>query len=187
MSESAPRSVAKKPGTLCCAPRHRRHGVRLDIDEPAVDLAIGRPAVDGGDRLLERPVVEHGAVDERGRGGIDAGAHLVLEAFGDELRPPRPARLPLDQHLVHLDDPRRRKGARKRRGRAGGKGETRRVVEVEVALDFAGRELAVGELQQVVVLDLVDQRRIVDLDEPFVAEIVGERDEQVELLAARQQ
>ena len=60
--------------------RDRRRRVRIDVDEPAIDLAIGRPAVDRRDRLQERPVVEHRAVEEGCRGRIDVGAQMGREA-----------------------------------------------------------------------------------------------------------
>ena len=142
ISDMAPRSVAKKPGTPAARRHRRRRGMRFDIDEPAVDLPIGRPAMDRRDRLLERPVVEHRAVDERGRGRVDLGLQVMPKGLGDELGAPRPGRSRVGHHLVHLDDPRRRKGARKRRGRARRKGERGRIVEIEVALDLAVRSAA---------------------------------------------
>ena len=42
MSDIAPRKVEKKPGTSRRTGVRRRCRVRLDIDQPAIDLAIGR-------------------------------------------------------------------------------------------------------------------------------------------------
>ena len=95
MSDIAPRSVAKKPGTLSRRRRHRRRRMRVDIDQPAVDLAIGRPAVDRRDRVLERPVVEHRAVDEGRRRRVDVGLQVLGKLVGDEFRAPRPGAEPL--------------------------------------------------------------------------------------------
>ena len=95
--------------------------------------------------------------------------------------------LPLRHHLVHLHDPRRREGAGKRGGRARGKGEARGIVELEIALDVAVGVPPIGEVQHVVMIELVDERRIVNLHELLIAVVVGQRDEQVEQLAGRQQ
>ncbi len=147
-SESEPRRVAKKPGTLSHSLFRGSRRVRVDIDQPAVDLAIGRPAMDRRDRLLERAIVEHGAVEEGGRGRVDAGTQMVREAAGHEAGSPRPAGAALRQHLVHLHDPGRRKGARKRRGGTRGKSETGGIIEIEIALDLAARAAAVDEMQR---------------------------------------
>ena len=107
--------------------------------------------------------------------------------LGDELGAPRPGPLPLRHHLVHLHDPRRRKGAGERGGRACGKGEARGIVELEIALDLAVGVAAIVEVQNVVMVELMDERRIVDLHQLLVAVIVGQGDEQVEQLAGGKQ
>ena len=86
--------------------------MRLDIDQPPVDLPVGGPAVDRGDRELERPVVEDGAVDEGRHRRIDVGAQMVLERLGDEFLAARPGRPSQRDRLVHLDNPGRRECAR---------------------------------------------------------------------------
>ena len=53
--------------------------MRLDIDQPPVNLPVGGPAMDRRDRELERPVVEHRAVNERCHRRIDVGAQVMLE------------------------------------------------------------------------------------------------------------
>src|SRR5215831_20540684 len=151
--------------------------MRIDVDQTAIHLAKRRPAVDRRNRLLKWPVVEHRAVEKRGRGRIDAGAQVVWKALGDEFRAPRPAAFPLHHYLVHFHDTRRRECARERRGRARGEGETRRVVEVEVTRDLAVREPPVAKVQYVMVVALMDERRIVDLHELLITIIVGQRDE----------
>src|SRR5499427_10304521 len=161
--------------------------MRIDIDQTAIDFAKRRPAVDRRNRLLKWPVVEHRAVEKRGCGRIDAGAQVVWKGLGDEFRAPRPAAFPLRHHLVHFHDSRRRKGARERRGRTRGEGETRRVVEAEVALDLAVRVPPVAEVQYVMVVALMDEWRIVNLHELLITVIVGQRDEQVERLAGGEQ
>ena len=155
--------------------RHLGRRMRVDVDQPPVDLPIGRPAVDRRDRHLERPVVEHRAVDERHRGRIQAGPQMGMKATRDELGPPRPGVPTLRDHLVHLDDPRRRKCARERRGGARREGEAGGARQLEVALDLAARVAPVVEMHEVVMLLLVDQRRIVDLNELVMAVIVGQR------------
>ena len=55
-----------------------------------------------------------------------------------------------------------------------------RIVELEIALDVAVGVPAIGEVQHVVMIELVDQRRIVDLHQLLVAVVIGQRDEQVE-------
>ena len=88
--------------------------MRVDIEEAPVDLAISRPAMDRGDRLLKRPIVEHGAVDKRYRRGIDACANMVGETIGDELGAARPAAMPFGATTSSISsDPRRRESARK--------------------------------------------------------------------------
>ena len=61
-----------------------------------------------------------------------------------------------------------------------------RVVELEVALDLAVRVPAIGEVQDVMMIEFMDQRRIVDLHELLVAVIIGQRDEQVERSGRRE-
>ena len=86
-------------------------------------------------------------------------------------------------HLVHLHDPRRWKGARERGGRACGDGEARGVVELEIAFDLAVGVAAIVGVPNVVMVELMDERRVVDLHELLVAVIVRQGDEQVEQLA----
>ena len=169
------------------APCRRRRRVRVDIDQAPIDLAIGRATMDRGDRFLERPVVEDRAVEKGGGRRIDIGAQVIGKFVGDELGAPRPVALPLRHHLVHFHDPRRRKGAGERRGRARGEGETGRIVQIELALDLAVRPPPIGEVQDVVVIELMNERRIVDLHQLLIAVIVGQRDEQVERQAGGQQ
>ena len=54
------------------------------------------------------------------------------------------------------------------------KGQPRRVVEIEVAVDLAGQAPAVAEVQQLKVLDFVDHRWIVNCHLLVVAVIVGQ-------------
>src|SRR5947207_13752063 len=61
---------------------------------------------------------------------------MVVEGPFDKFGAPRPAGLPLGNQIVHLHDPRRREGARERRGGARGKGERGGVAEIEIALDL---------------------------------------------------
>ena len=89
--------------------------------------------------------------------------------------------------LVHLGDLRRRERARKGRGGAGGKSQRRRVFQVEVAQDAAVPAALVAKLQDVPVLQLVDHGRGVDRKPPLVAELVGQRHEQLEALVRGQQ
>ena len=70
----------------------------------AIADAIGRPAMDRRDRKLERPVVEHGAVDERHRRRIDAGVLVMPERFCHERVAPRPCPAALRDDLVDLRD-----------------------------------------------------------------------------------
>ncbi len=165
------------------ARRRLRRRMRIDVDKPSVHFAISRPAVDRLDRLLERPVVEHGAVEKRGGRGIDAGTQMVGKTVGDEIGPARPGGVALGHQLVHLDDARGRKRAGKRGGRARGEREARRVVEAELALDLAIGAPAIGEMQHVMMVALADQRRIVDLDGLLIAVEIGHRHEQVEGMA----
>src|SRR5262249_55391209 len=79
-----------------------------------------------------------------------------------------------------------REGARERRGRARGEGESRRIVEAEVALDLAVRVPPVGKVQYVVVVALMDERRGVNLYELLVTLIGGQRDEQIERFGGEQ-
>ena len=88
--------------------------------------------------------------------------------------------------FVHFHDPRRRKRPGDGRGRARGKRESGGIVEAEVALHGAAQP-AIAELQDVVVIDLVNERRIVDLHQLLIAVVVGDRHEQVERLAGRKQ
>ena len=67
------------------------------------------------------------------------------------------------------------------------KASARRVVEIEVALDLAVGPAPVGEMQHVAMLQLVDERRIVDLDKLPIAVVIGQRHEQIEAVAGRQQ
>src|SRR3984893_11143047 len=78
-------------------------------------------------------------------------------------------------------------GAAARRVGRRGEGASRRVVEAEVALDLAVRVPPVGKVQYVVVVALMDERRIVNLYELLITVIVGQRDEQVERLAGGEQ
>ena len=143
--------------------------------------------MDCRDRDLERPIVEDRAVDERRRRRVDVGLQMLLELSADELLPARPGGAPLRDQLVHLHDLRRRKGARKGRGGARRKGEAGRIVQPEIAFHLAVGPPPIAEAQHVVMLQLVNERRIVDLDELPVAVIVGERDEQIQGVAGRQQ
>ncbi len=79
----------------------------------------------------------------------------------------------LRHQRIHVDDARRWKRARKRRGSAGRKGEPRRVVEIEIAVDFAGQAASVSEMQQLKVLDFMNDRWIMDRHLLIVPMIVG--------------
>ncbi len=167
--------------------RGRRRRMRVDVDQPAVDLAVGRPAVDRRNGLLERPVVEDRAVEERGFRRIDAGLQVTGKSVRDEPRPLRPVAQPLGDDLVHLDDTRRWKRTRERRGRARRKGKSGRIVEFEVAVDFSTGMAMVGKMQNVVVIELVNQRGIVNLNKLLVAVIIGDGHEQIERMTGRKQ
>src|SRR6476661_10662722 len=156
--------------------------MRIDVDETAIDLAKRWPAVDCRDRFLKRAVVEYRTVKKRYRCRVDAGAQMVGEGFRDEFRAPRPAAVPLRQDFVHFHDPRRRKGARKRGRRPRRKGESRRIVEAKVALELPVRMPLVGKTKNMVVIALVDERRIMNLHELLITVVVGQRHEQVERL-----
>ena len=159
--------------------------MRINVNQTAIDLTERRPAVDRRDRFLKRAVVEHRAVEERYRCWVDAGAQMIGKGLRDEFRAPRPASAPLRHQLVHFHDPRRRKGARERGRRPRRKGESRRIVEAKIALDLAVRVTPVGKAKNVVVITLVDERRIVNLHELLITVVVGQRDEEVERLAGR--
>src|SRR5262249_4475399 len=88
--------------------RYQRR-VRVDIDEAAIDLAVGRSAVDRGNRLAEWPIIENRPVDERAHGGGEGGAQMARGAAFQELEPPRPGIVPLRRNPVHFDNARRRK------------------------------------------------------------------------------
>ncbi len=164
-----------------------RRGVGIDIDEPPVHLAVGRAAVDRRNRLAEGAVVEHGAVDEAGCRRIEIGADVALEIALEEILASWPFLAELREQLINLGDLRRRKRARKRRGRARGEGECRRVVECEIAFDLAARPPPVVEVQYLAVLKLLNERRIVDLDALQIAVIVGDGNEEIEILARGQE
>jgi hypothetical protein len=111
----------------------------------------------------------------------------MTKGLGDEIDAARPSGLLVGDHRVHLNDPRRWKGARKRRGCAGRKGERRRIIEVEITLDVTVGATTIAELQHMMMFQLVDQRWIVDLNELVIAVIVGKRHEEVERMSRRQQ
>jgi hypothetical protein len=46
-------------------------GQWIDIEQAPVYLAVGRPSLNGRNRLSERPVVEYAAIDKAGFGWID--------------------------------------------------------------------------------------------------------------------
>ena len=48
-------------------------GIGFEIEQPPVDLEFGAAALDRGDHMAERLVVEHAAVDEVGRGRVRVG------------------------------------------------------------------------------------------------------------------
>ena len=102
------------------------------------------------------------------------------EGARDEVIALRPSRALLRHHLVHLHDPRRRERAGKRRRGAGREGQRRCIVEIEIAFHLAVGAAPIGELKHEMVVELVDQRRIVDLNQLMIAVIVGQRHEQVE-------
>ena len=137
-------------------------GFGVDENKPPVDVTIGGAIMDCRDRLAERPVVEHRAIDERSGDRIDIGAQVTLEIAHDELLAPRPRRAAAGKERVHLEDLRRRKRAGKARRRARGERESRRVVQGEVALHLAAGPTAIFEVQHVAVLALVNDGRIVD-------------------------
>ncbi len=115
----------------------RRSRIGIDIDEAAVDLAEGGAAVDRRDRLVERPVVEHAAVDEARARRVDVGLAVGDKVARDELRALRPLRPLADHEVVHFRDAGGRKGAGEGRGRARREGERRRVRKLEIAFRAA--------------------------------------------------
>src|SRR6516225_4176739 len=95
--------------------------------------------------------------------------------------------MPLHHHLVHFHDARRREGARKRGCGTRGESKARSIVEIKVALDLTARMASIGKAQNVMVIALVDERRIVNLHELLVTVVVRQGDEQVERLAGWEQ
>ena len=167
--------------------RAGRRRIGLDINDTAIDLAIGRAAVDGVDGFAERPVAQHAAVDERGRGDIDIDAPVVLEIVVDEFAAARPVVAAARDELVHLDNARRRERAGKRRRRARGKGQRPGIGEIEVRLHRAAWLSLIAKAQHVPMLALVDEWRIVNLHELLMAVEVRQRHEQIEVHAGREQ
>ena len=111
-------------------------GSRIDVNQPPVDLAVGRPSMNGRNRLSEGPVVEHAAIDETGVSWIDVALQVSAEALLDEALALRPVDPALRNGRVDLDDSRWRKCPWKRRGRPRGESESRTIGKIEVVLDL---------------------------------------------------
>src|SRR5208282_6827092 len=111
---------------------------------------------------------EHAAVDEGCELGIRAGPVVALEVAREKARAVRPFEALAFQERVHLDDPRRRKGAWKGGGSARGKRKRGCVRKREVAFDLAGGGAPIAEAEDVAMLALADERRVVDLDELLI-------------------
>ena len=162
-------------------PRHRAvraglrvGGIRLDEEQPPVDLRRGGLPRDRTHRVTEREVVEHAAVDEERL--VDRRACELVGAA--ELGGERVARL----RGCDVGQPRRRERAREARRRARGERERPVVRAVEVA-----GALPVVELEDVLVDDRVDGRRVGDRERPVVAVDVRRGHEQVQRQSGRHQ
>jgi hypothetical protein len=93
----------------------------------------------------------------------------------------------LRDKVVYLADLRRGEGAGKRRRRTCRECQRWCILEEEVTDDFAIRPPLISKSQNVPVLKLMNNRRIVNLDQLLTAIMVRDGNEQIEPLARRQQ
>ena len=178
---------SEEPRNLRYGDRARLHRMGVDIDQPAVDLAVGGPLADRLDGRLEGLVVGHAAVDEGARIGVDPGPAVAREVVLEEALPGRPLQAAFGQQPVDLADLCRGVGAGKRGGGPPGEGEAGYRAFVEVGFHGAVGPPAIGEAQDMPVFALGDRRRIVQPDPARVAVKIGHRDEQLEALVERQE
>ncbi len=155
-----------------------RLGMRIDEDQPPVHLAEGAMDPDVADRGEDGLVVEHAAVEQHHFGGVHAARAVVREVARQEALARTPRQPARGQQGVHLGQPGGREGARIGRRGARREGERGRVVETEVAVELAGPAMLAGEAQQVAMLALAQQRRVVGEQRALDAAEVGHRDRQ---------
>ena len=174
-ARSARRSRRRSsPGADCSAALASSARVRLEIEQPPVDLDVGGPLPDRLDRRAERLVVEDAAVDEPGPAGRELRELVDAEERGSSsLR--SSGRSP--SHCCQLLEAHRREDAGDARGRAGGEGERAVRVGAEVV---AAVVAAVAEGEHVAVPHVVDRVRVGVRHLPLVAVEVGDRDEELE-------
>ena len=157
-------------------------GIRLEVQQAAVDLNLGGALPDRRDRRAERLVVEDAAVDEPRPGGrelrqlVEPEEPLLEPLEVDGPIAPEPA--------LQRSEADRREDARDAGGGAGGEGEGAVGVDVEVVAAVLAAE---PEREQVSVPGVEDRVRVGVGDLAAVAVEVGRGHEQLELVPLRHQ
>ncbi|MNC63228.1 hypothetical protein D3C75_1133310 [compost metagenome] len=103
------------------------------------------------------------------------------------MRTSRPGHVPRGQQIVHLAYLGRRKRSRVGSRRPPGEGQRGEVVDIELAEQMPGPAVLEAEAQQVPMLALVGNRRVMDEDGPLQTVEIRHRQQQIELFALGQQ
>ena len=158
----------------------RAAGVRIDIDEPPVDLAARGAFAQRLDRRSEGCIVEHRAIDQHcALGGVRG--ELARQDASEERRALRPGFLARREHAIELADHEGRESAGEARRRARGKGEFGGVGEA-----FTGQPV-IAERHHHAVFDLDHFGRRIERQPFGMPAKIGDGDEQIERLAVGQQ
>ena len=157
-------------------------GMRIDIDEPPIDLALGRPVAQHRHRLGERRIDQHRTVDQRDAVGIAAVA-----VFGQHPLDKRGAAGPgvaaLGRQGIDFGQLERGECARKAGGGARGQYQFERRGERLAA----GRGGDRAKPDRDAVFALLDHRRAVEPQHFGVPLEIGRGHEQIDRVPGRQQ
>ncbi len=171
--------LVKKPGGPSGASGRRRIA---DEQHAAIDLAVGRPVAQRGDRGAEGRGVEDAAVDEREAAHVVAPRGAIGEGAREECGAVRPGEAPFAEFAIDLGQLECGEDARDRRGGARGECEFGDLGEIAHA-----RLAAVVEAEHEAVFGFDDLAWRVQLQAFGVAVEVGDGHEQVERQAGRDQ
>src|SRR5262249_7098657 len=126
--------------------------------------------------------IQHTAIDERYRSDIDVSPRIVLKILIEKGRSARPRCGPLPQHLIYLQNPRRRKETRDRGSRSCGESQAWSVVLINIAFGRTACPAPIFEMKRVSVLALMNDWRIMNLYELLTPMKVSHADEKVQPL-----
>src|SRR5262245_51597858 len=147
--------------------------MRIDIEQAAIDVPIGRPATDGLDGLGERFVVEDAAVDKGGFAGVEIGEEVGSEIPIKEVDPTVPSDVPLRNQGMDLAQLHRRESPGERRSSSRAEDERGQSINIKRTGLVAPRPMSIGVAQDLTMLAVADHRRIMDWRIGDIAPEVG--------------